>query len=372
VEQGPSTAGEKGRKIKVNPAGGADFRDIGGAIAAAHSGDTIEVAAGRYYGTVDFSGKQLHIVGTDGPAATWIYASPGSPAVKAHHGEGKGAILEGFTVTGGGNDLEAAIDESFSSLTLRNVELTGNKGFATIYARSAIMTLDRVTIDGDNTASLGVTVQGRRGMIAVKDSTIHCGESATGYIMEHGAGFLDGVTFDCPGGAAAEFFHSNGRVQRSVLDGLLHVENEDADAEKTTAEGSVFLGGVYVYVAGLELSNAVVLGGVEANNAKFTAVNTIFAEAACATRDTRSTISVSYSDFYGNTDNACGGDDPVGKNGNIDGDPKFVDAAGRDFRLEADSPCVNAGSATGTFDDLDGTRSDIGAFGGPFSMEGGW
>ena len=41
-----------------------------------------------------------------------------------------------------------------------------------------------------------------------------------------------------------------------------------------------------------------------------------------------------------------------------------------DLTLAAGSPAIDAGDPS--ISDPDGSRSDIGAFGGPFSMEGGW
>ena len=47
--------------------------------------------------------------------------------------------------------------------------------------------------------------------------------------------------------------------------------------------------------------------------------------------------------------------------GNVNLDPLFVDSAARDFRLEAGSPCINAGDPDPQYNDPDGTRSDMGA-----------
>ncbi len=47
-------------------------------------------------------------------------------------------------------------------------------------------------------------------------------------------------------------------------------------------------------------------------------------------------------------------------------DPKFVDTAGHDYTLRYESPCINAGDPDPSFDDIDGTRCDMGAvYSGP-------
>ncbi len=52
--------------------------------------------------------------------------------------------------------------------------------------------------------------------------------------------------------------------------------------------------------------------------------------------------------------------DPTGSGGNISADPQFADQA---FRLAGGSPCVNAGDPA--LADPDGSRADMGRFGGP-------
>ena len=75
-------------------------------------------------------------------------------------------------------------------------------------------------------------------------------------------------------------------------------------------------------------------------------------------------VSVQYSAFDGNDGNASNLDDPVGSDGNIEADPQYTDAAGGDYSLQSSSPCVDAGVPAIT--DPDGTRSDMGAYGGPY------
>jgi hypothetical protein len=59
--------------------------------------------------------------------------------------------------------------------------------------------------------------------------------------------------------------------------------------------------------------------------------------------------------------------DPTGSSGNFSSDPGFANAGGGDFRLAAGSPCINAAEPAMT--DVDGSRADLGIFGGPAPMD---
>ncbi|NQT27336.1 right-handed parallel beta-helix repeat-containing protein [candidate division KSB1 bacterium] len=50
----------------------------------------------------------------------------------------------------------------------------------------------------------------------------------------------------------------------------------------------------------------------------------------------------------------------------IEADPLFEDPANGDFRIQSDSPAINAGNPDAVYNDSDGSRNDIGAF--PFNM----
>lgn len=72
---------------------------------------------------------------------------------------------------------------------------------------------------------------------------------------------------------------------------------------------------------------------------------------------------VKYSDFNGNTADFSGMASVIGATGNIATAPMFVDPVNGDFALQVGSPLVNTGDPA--LLDPNGTRSDIGRFGGP-------
>jgi hypothetical protein len=72
---------------------------------------------------------------------------------------------------------------------------------------------------------------------------------------------------------------------------------------------------------------------------------------------------VAYDDFFDNDLDFVGMPSALNGSGNLDDDPEFESRVDGDHRLAAGSPLVDQGDPT--IDDLDGTRSDIGLFGGP-------
>jgi len=50
--------------------------------------------------------------------------------------------------------------------------------------------------------------------------------------------------------------------------------------------------------------------------------------------------------------------------GNINSDPKFIDPAMANYHLQPTSPCINTGDPSPTYNDSDGSRNDMGAYGG--------
>jgi hypothetical protein len=355
--------------LSVDCEGDADYTTIGAALDDAHSGYAISVAPCTYRGSLNFKGKAVDLYSTRGPDVTTIEADPGRAVIEADDGEGAATTITGFTLTGGGDDALAvpAIDDEFSSLTIRDAIITGNVGSSTVYTRSGRLVLDRVRIFG-NTTTEGIVIRSRRGMIALDATEVRC-DGQIGYSAEHGGGFIDHSTFDCPAGVAISAYHGPVRLQRSRVDGLFSVENEGSGREGSTVEGSVLLGGASVVDGDLVLRNVVALDGVSVKGGSLTVMASIITGASCGIEaDKTSTIGATYTDFWDDDRPTCGAPSPVGKDGNIAADPKLA----ADQHLDGGSACIDAGPTEAGFADPDGSPNDLGAWGGPLSIGGGW
>jgi hypothetical protein len=82
----------------------ADYATIQAALAAASAGDTILVAPGVYAGNVAFSGKNVTLQSTDGPAVTTIQGVGGTAVTIGPFG-----TIRGFTITGGNASFGAGM-----------------------------------------------------------------------------------------------------------------------------------------------------------------------------------------------------------------------------------------------------------------------
>ncbi len=79
------------------------------------------------------------------------------------------------------------------------------------------------------------------------------------------------------------------------------------------------------------------------------------------------TITISYSDIQGGLNGIETNNNGTVNwlDGNIDEDPLFVDPLNGDYHLQYASPCIDAGNPDPQYNDPDGTRNDMGAYGGP-------
>jgi hypothetical protein len=194
-----------------------------------------------------------------------------------------------------------------------------------------------------------------------------------GFRLERGTG---GIGVSTPGGGV---YASGNAVLRNnfIVDnespgqggGLYLTENASLYNNFVFHNVGDNVGGILISNAtGQVINNTIVgntieddtLGGVVITNSTVTFLNNIIAEHTgfdlLLTGDNSSSI-VAYCRFKEAS--------LVDLDGNIPGDPLFLEVATEDFHLFPNSPCIDAGHPGDEYRDNDGSLNDMGAYGGP-------
>jgi parallel beta-helix repeat protein len=112
-----------------------DAATIQAGINLASNGDTVLVAPGTYIENIDFNGKNITVTSSGGAAQTIINGNAVGVVVTFENGEGRGAVINGFTIQGpvptddsvqGGYD---GVYVSEANPTITNNIITENRGF---------------------------------------------------------------------------------------------------------------------------------------------------------------------------------------------------------------------------------------------------
>jgi len=137
----------------------------------------------------------------------------------------------------------------------------------------------------------------------------------------------------------------------TLVNGVIHAN----EADGTTVYG---VGASTYYYGSLVLLNVSITDNIGTGAVYGSGVSVV----------NNSTASLAYCNAYGNDVDWFGFPDPTGANGNIDKDPGYTDVSGFkaedwDFTLGSSSSLIDRGDSN--LSDPDGSRSDIGAYGGP-------
>jgi hypothetical protein len=252
-----------------------------------------------------------------------------------------------------------------------------NGGSYTVHGRSADVELQDVLFE-NNTASFS-EIYMSRGSLVGNDVTLGCGRGSYAVYAGHGHFILDRATITC---RRSQYVYAGenaiGAFIRSRLTGSVYTQNEDDHPDDIVGLYNTVLEGSYTAIYGnIRIVNSVIDGGSVSytNFAEAPAtpeiINSAFLNSTCVLSSDAPSNTLLNNSFY-NTSSNCSGEDFVGQNGNIGDDPMFVDAEGGDYHLQRGSPLEDAGIDDPTYDDVDGTRNDIGAYGGRYSLDGGW
>ncbi len=362
----------------------------------------VEVAAGTYVENIVYDGANVHVVSHDGASATTIDGAKGGPVVTFAAAEGRGAVLEGFTVTNGEAALGAGIFiDSADPTILGNIIETnttlasGGGGGIGMSNASPLIEYNVIQL---NDACYGGPEEGcDGGGINIRSGAP---EIASNDILDNAAG----------DGGGMWLVRSDALIYWNRIDGNIA---DDADPVSGGQGGGVDIqvpsagtlltnniitdniasthgGGVVVFEAGSagEASiehNLVAWNSVtDTNNGAGIAIwqftSPLVQNNAVVWNDgpgiyTNSTAEVQYNLVYGNSTEWSGSlGNLTGVAGNINSHPNPVgvsdnsDPSDDNWRPSTGSPLINGGNPSSTVDP-DGSRADIGAYGGGL---GGW
>ena len=355
----------------VDCGGRGDFVRIQDAIDVARSGDRIAVEACTYHECIDYRAKVLDIYGTDGSGATVIDGDLAGTVVRVVSGESLDTRLAGVTIRGGYAPRGgSAIEVRQSSLLLEDVVLENNgHAYAVLHAADAFVTVIGLTIADNDVRPEGMGIYSVGGGFNGEDIDVDCDGGLFG-MYQHNAATLDRTAFNCAAGHA--LFSSNGelRAWRSAftggITGLYVEEASAADTSQRTMISNVLATGATgmdIRYMTMEIANSVISGtdaglNVVGLNPYSFLWNSVVLDSNCGVRGDGGSLTVYYSDFWNNADNTCS----VTADTPYTFDPMFVDYP-TDLDPGAGSGLIDAGEPAAL--DTDGTRSDIGAFGGP-------
>ena len=360
-----------------------DYSTIQEAIDAAIDGDKIIVDPGIYIENLNFFGKTIKLKSTYESkndtltiSHTIIDAGYANHAITLNSGEKKISI-SGFTIrngiAGGGGAIYCgnSVTAELKDLVLENNIATFGGGILSYH--SANLVLDNIDFIGNS-----CTEQSFGGAIAAYDSNIEL--SNCNFLRNEAS----------HGGAIYSSF-SNINIEQSLFD-----ENQ---ASRGGAIKSIY--------SAIELTNTLFINNYAANygsslyidlsskfditNATFSNNNSKFSWGNIFLQDdsqlniTNSIIwdnigldlfisgyglpcpvDISYSDFINDPSKIItnNNSDFFSEIGNICQDPLFLDANNNDYRLSPISPARNKGNPESEYNNSNGTRNDMGAFGG--------
>lgn len=320
-----------------------EYLTIQAGINAASDGDTVLVFPGTYVENINFNGKNI-VVGslfitlgdTSFISQTVIDGNWNGSVMRFENDEDSTTVLSGFTIKNGSNDYGGGIYCNQSNPNLENIVVSGNRAFSVgggIYCSNSSPSLVNVKLSGNTATDYG-------GGIAC---SYHSCPSLLHVTVSDNTAYEDGGGIYCN--------QSSPNLNNVIVCGNLALG---------------LGGGIYCsYGSFPQLVNVTISensshygygGGIYCDSSYPYIVNCILWNDSPQEIFAWESFQIYYSDIQGGWEGI-----------NLNSNPLFI--GNGDFHLQPGSPCINAGNPDPKYNDPDGSRNDMGAYGGP---EGNW
>ena len=294
---------------------------IQAAINAASNGDTITVAPGTYKENLDFNGKAITLVSTNGAASTIIDGGSTNYVIYFHTSETPATVVSGFTLINGGGNFVNSIYAIGASPTLTDNVFQGGPGD-------------------------GLSIEGWSSSLVLKRNLF------TGWACAAGEGIAVVSFVNTSSPSVKDNVFANN--QCTALSIVLPVGNVPDVANNTFVNNDVGI----EYDTRVSTSTELYRNNLIYGNG--TGVLVDFGEAGNYPIWENNLV-------FGNATNYSGVPDPTGTNGNISADPLLGGLSVLDYHPDAGSPVIDAGLNAavdpGDTDFYDAQRISVGSSG---------
>ncbi len=331
-------------------------------------GDTINVFPGLYLGHFEFLDKNAIIRAVMIPEITLLGAAPGrGSVVTINNGE-----LDGFTVTEGvalaGGGVSAGGTAIIRNCIIRNNRAVNHEnpymqkypygmGGGVYLKDEAILIRCRIAHNHSQQSGGGILTDGNNSVIncTIDNNNTITWDSGPGLYQQNGQLIIRNTKF--------KRSYTNGTGGAIMINAVAEIYNCLFEKNKSGRGGGLIIG---------ESGNANIINcvfyknwtystnysGAIINLGEISIINTIVwnndgdKDYKLYSKYAEYTTSDEFNSVFGL--------------GNLKLNPLFVNSNEGDYHLLSDSPCINAGNPDGAYNDTDGSRNDMGIYGGPY------